>query len=49
MVSDDTFYPKGKIVKFSELKAHKRDYVLIPTEQQNIIVFLNKKNGSLYR
>lgn len=43
MVSDDTFYPKGKIVKFSELKAHKRDYVLIPTEQQNIIVFLNKK------
>lgn len=43
MVSDDSFYPKGKIVKFSELKAHKRDYVLIPTEQQNIIVFLNKK------
>ena len=43
MVSDDIFYPKGKIVKFSELKAHKRDYVLIPTEQQNIIVFLNKK------
>lgn len=49
MVSDDTFYPKGKIVKFSELKAHKRDYVLIPTEQQTLIVFLNKKNGSLYR
>ena len=43
MVSDDTFYPKGKIVKFSELKAHKRDYVLIPTEQQTLIVFLNKK------
>ena len=42
MVSDDTFYPKGKIVKFSELKAHKRDYVLIPTEQQNIIVLNNK-------
>ena len=42
MVSDDIFYPKGKIVKFSELKAHKRDYVLIPTEQKNIIVLNNK-------
>ena len=49
MVSDDTFYPKGKIVKFSELKAHKRDYVLIPTEQQTLIVFFEQKNGSLYR
>lgn len=43
MVSDDTFYPKGKIVKFSELKAYKRDYVLIPTTQQTLIAFLNKK------
>ena len=43
MVSDDTFYPKGEIVKFSELKAYKRDYVLIPTTQQTLIAFLNKK------
>lgn len=43
MVSDDTFYPKGKIVKFSELKAYKSDYVLIPTTQQTLIAFLNKK------
>lgn len=43
MVSDDSFYPKGEIVKFSELKAHKRDYVLIPTTQQTLIAFLNKK------
>lgn len=39
MVSDDTFYPKGKIVKFSELKAYKSDYVLIPTTQQTLIAF----------
>ncbi len=48
MVSDDSFYPKGKIVKFSELKAHKRDYVLIPTTQQNYHCFFEQKNGSLY-
>lgn len=42
-ITDASFYPNGEKLKFSELKAHKRDYVLIPTEKQNIIVFLNKK------
>lgn len=42
-ISDGSFYPNGEKLNFSELKCHKRDYVLIPTEKQNIIVFLNKK------
>lgn len=42
-VSDVSFYPTGESIRFSELKVHKRDYVLIPTVQQNIIIFLNQR------
>lgn len=41
--NDHYYHEDGLAIPYSELKVHKRDYILIQTEENNIIFFLNKE------
>lgn len=42
-ITDGYVYEQAKTVKFSDLRCHGKDYVLIPASKQTIVLFLNKK------
>lgn len=41
--NDHYYHEDGLAIPYSELKVHKRDYILIQTEDNDIILFLNKE------
>lgn len=41
--NDHYYYENGLTIPYSQLKVHKRDYILIQAEDNDIVLFLNKK------